>query len=662
MKKIILLFAAGLTLVTTYAQSTWDWVNRPGPQGLCDDRGLAICMDVSGIYVTGRMGCGNVFGSTTLNPLPACSTPELFIVKYDNAGTPTPLWGISPAGGGSVGNGICSDGSNVYVTGSFSCATITFGTTTLNRVGSGDIFVAKFDAATGNSLWAKSYGGTGDDYGKSISTDGTNVWVTGDFRSPTIAFGATTLTNKGGSFTPPDMFVAQFDASGNLNWITSSAGTNQDNGLGISNDASGNAYISGWYQTAPVIFGATTFSNFNRPYTAKYNSAGNVQWAVEGEVSGVSTPTISTDAAGNSYIASSFASATLTFGSTTLTNAGGGGTSDIVVFKYNNAGVLQWAKSWGGTASEAAQGISTNAAGTTVYITGNLHSPSVTFGSFTLSGNNATYGSVFIAKLDGATGNALCAANAPGNASGAADYGAGVGTYDGSSASVTGQLWSSSVTFGSILNTASSSSDDIFTAHFDGSSCAVLPIGLISFTGRHEGSENILEWTTASEKNSDYFKIERSRSSSGSGQWQVLGKVKGAGTSNANNNYQFIDPSPLSGGNNGVSYYRLRQTDYNGKITYSQTVSITTNTEQRPINIYPNPANTVLNCEMFSKEEGMINVQVIDVLGNVVMKEETKSDRGLNTRQLNINALSAGMYFLKITNGTEQTQVKFAKQ
>src|ERR1035437_9994737 len=90
------------------------------------------------------------------------------------------------------------------------------------------------NAQTPNWSWAKSAGGTSNDLGQSVSTDASgNAFVTGYFQSPTIPFGSTTtLTNAGSS----NIFLAKYDASGNVLWAKSAGGTSFDEGLGISTD------------------------------------------------------------------------------------------------------------------------------------------------------------------------------------------------------------------------------------------------------------------------------------------------------------------------------------------------------------------------------------------------------------------------------------------
>jgi len=111
-----------------------------------------------------------------------------------------PSWAWVKDGLGAKCEGISTDASgNIVVTGYFGSTHImTFGTTTLTNSGMADIFVVKYDP-NGNVLWAKSAGGTYDDWGDGISTDASgNIVVTGVFYTPTITFGTTILTNRGG--------------------------------------------------------------------------------------------------------------------------------------------------------------------------------------------------------------------------------------------------------------------------------------------------------------------------------------------------------------------------------------------------------------------------------------------------------------------------------
>jgi hypothetical protein len=98
----------------------------------------------------------------------------------------------------------------------------------------------------------------------------------------------------------------------------------------------------------------------------------------------------------------------------------------------------------------------------------------------------------------------------------------------------------------------------------------IKPIELISFAAFPHSEGVQLEWITASELNNDYFTIERSQSGEG---FEPVNTVRGAGTKSNQSKYSLLDSNPLA----GTSYYRLKQTDFDGKSTYSDLVEVTEN-------------------------------------------------------------------------------------
>ena len=97
--------------------------------------------------------------------------------------------------------------------------------------------------------------------------------------------------------------------------------------------------------------------------------------------------------------------------------------------------------------------------------------------------------------------------------------------------------------------------------------CVILPIELISFTGESYVDYNLIKWVTASEINNDYFTIERSLDGIN---FITLNNVDGAGTSTSIRNYSLSDYQP-----NDITYYRLRQTDFNGDNKTSEIIAVT---------------------------------------------------------------------------------------
>ena len=148
-----------------------------------------------------------------------------------------------------------------------------------------------------------------------------------------------------------------------------------------------------------------------------------------------------------------------------------------------------------------------------------------------------------------------------------------------------------------------------------------LPVNLLSFIAQAEDNITLTKWSTASETNNDYYTVQRSKD--GITFEEVL-KMQGAGNSNTVLNYSAIDDNPY----NGVSYYRLMQTDFDGKYTYSNIVAvnfaglITDNA-----NIYPNPFNTNISImineasQINNYELKIYNVSGVEVMNKIVTKQ-----------------------------------------
>ncbi|HMU70755.1 MAG TPA: T9SS type A sorting domain-containing protein, partial [Chitinophagales bacterium] len=147
-----------------------------------------------------------------------------------------------------------------------------------------------------------------------------------------------------------------------------------------------------------------------------------------------------------------------------------------------------------------------------------------------------------------------------------------------------------------------------------------------------------LEWTTASELNNDKFIIERS---SNGDDFDAIGIVSGAGTTEIVHNYQFFDQAPAG----GINYYRLKQVDLDGAFTYSQMIVVEVSGEASYLKIYPNPSNglcTIMNTD------GSSEIVMLNELGEVVYTITGNA----NITHINIGQLPAGMYtVVQITNG-----------
>jgi hypothetical protein len=164
-----------------------------------------------------------------------------------------------------------------------------------------------------------------------------------------------------------------------------------------------------------------------------------------------------------------------------------------------------------------------------------------------------------------------------------------------------------------------------------------LPIKIINFTADYINPSASLSWSTASEINNDYFTVERSEDGM---QWSEVEIVDGAGNSSSPINYAVEDLHPF----NKISYYRLKQTDFDGSFTYSPTVVIRT-TSDHAFTIYPNPANHVLHITNPQGDE--LNFSFVNNLGQQVYLPYTQEG---NTTTFHLYSLSRGMYMLRIQN------------
>lgn len=169
-----------------------------------------------------------------------------------------------------------------------------------------------------------------------------------------------------------------------------------------------------------------------------------------------------------------------------------------------------------------------------------------------------------------------------------------------------------------------------------------LPIELLSFNAERVNKEVDLFWSTAMEINNDYFSLERSADAIN---FECLGHVDGAGNSQAQLNYTYIDENPLT----GVSYYRLKQTDFNGNYKYSNIVAVNIK-EVEIINIYPNPANTDSKVIINSPEDQQVDFVIISSDGKLVREKSALLNKGVNSIQMDINELAEGHYTFSVRN------------
>jgi len=189
-----------------------------------------------------------------------------------------------------------------------------------------------------------------------------------------------------------------------------------------------------------------------------------------------------------------------------------------------------------------------------------------------------------------------------------------------------------------------------------------LPVELISFTGYNNGEINVLDWTTASEKNTLKFEVER-RTSTSNG-FVYIGEKPAAGFSNTTLNYTLNDLYPSIGDN----YYRLKIIDADGSVDYSPTILITNKDNitytDLITKIYPNPANQILFIDYQSANQSKIKLKVFDALGQEILSNNLNTIKGNQQFKLDVYTLANGVYIINIQdeNTGKISQTKFVKE
>jgi hypothetical protein len=156
-----------------------------------------------------------------------------------------------------------------------------------------------------------------------------------------------------------------------------------------------------------------------------------------------------------------------------------------------------------------------------------------------------------------------------------------------------------------------------------------------------------LKWSTATERNNDYFSIEHSLDGIN---WKLLTIVAGAGNSNELINYSF---SP-SGIKEDVSYCRLKQTDFNGQFNYSEIIVVNNCGDNvSELAIFPNPANETLNLSFSGDKSEIVSMSIYNIFGEMIYFSNTYQSKILLDNNYN------GIYFLHLNLDSQNIIKKF---
>jgi hypothetical protein len=293
------------------------WSKRFG--STADDVSYAVAADNSGNVVLTGFFTGSVdFGGGPLTTTRGTDA-DLFVAKFSSAGLH--LWSKRFSGGSTeCGYGVAVDGSgDVLVTGDFAGG-VDFGGGQLMTAGFYDSFLAKLSGVDGRYVWARRFGGVGQEAGRGVAVDGSgNVVITGYFGSSTD-FGGGTVANSS-----LDGFVAKYSGvDGHYLWARRLGGTGADEGRGVVVDGSGNVLVTGYFQTSADFGGGPlTSAGSSDLFVAKYAGVdGRHLWSQRwGGLSNDLGSGVATDSGGNVLVTGFFWN-TVDFGNGPLTSAG----------------------------------------------------------------------------------------------------------------------------------------------------------------------------------------------------------------------------------------------------------------------------------------------------------------------------------------------------
>lgn len=181
----------------------------------------------------------------------------------------------------------------------------------------------------------------------------------------------------------------------------------------------------------------------------------------------------------------------------------------------------------------------------------------------------------------------------------------------------------------------------------------VLPVEFLNFNASYNKNKVELHWTTATEINNDYFTIQKSQNLI---DFEDLTIINGAGNSSEIKNYFTTDENPTL----GTSYYRIKQTDYNGEYDYSNIRSVNITSENH-FQVFPNPVKNILYINYKTDLGNQLNIFIIDVEGRVILNKTVSSTTEHKSIKFKTNNLKKGFYFVKIEADDKILVKKFVK-
>lgn len=191
-----------------------------------------------------------------------------------------------------------------------------------------------------------------------------------------------------------------------------------------------------------------------------------------------------------------------------------------------------------------------------------------------------------------------------------------------------------------------------------GAKDGALPVEIISFAGTCDNGAAVLEWTTASEINNDYFIIEKS---SDLKTFYELGRVDGAGNSNTVLGYSMVDKKMFRGNN----YYRLKQVDFDGTMTNCDVIVVNCDRElggEPILTAYPNPFTDEIYVVIEDLQDTKFVIKIVDELGRTVYTQKCTSDNPYYQTTINLKDLKPAVYHINVVSESKVLNHRIIKK
>ncbi len=322
---------------------------------------------------------------------------DAFVLVLDASGNLIDATTYGGANHNEHGSSIAVSADAIYVSGNFWSDSVDFDGMVLLNQGYSDTFLARLDNNL-DTVWVKTAGGNhADELQQVVVGAGAKPVVCGTFNSAPLRLGPHELPSAGSA----DLFWAQYDASGVVEWVQTAGGASVEYFISCGLDSRGDVYLAGTFGSNEIGFGDTSLS-LTKPgpfsndlFVAKYGASGIPQWAFTGQqaTSEATGRAVTIDSSDRIYVVGNFYD-TITFGDHSLSS---GGDHDLYVIEVDAEGSVQWAIGAGGEEDDGLHEVATDATGG-VYVAGHFRGPQLQLGDTTLV-NGAQAPTMFLAKL-----------------------------------------------------------------------------------------------------------------------------------------------------------------------------------------------------------------------------------------------------------------------